>query len=101
MGLFAEGDEIIVPANTYIASVLAVSANKMIPVLIEPDERTYNINPELLEQHITPKTKAVLAVHLYGQTANIQAIQLIAKKHKLKIIEDAAQSHGALNYSKK
>jgi dTDP-4-amino-4,6-dideoxygalactose transaminase len=101
LGFFVDGDEIIVPANTYIASILAISANNMIPVLVEPDEKTFNINPELIEQKITAKTKAILGVNLYGQTANWSALNNIAKKHHLKLIEDAAQSHGALHHGKK
>ncbi len=101
LGLFVDGDEIIVPANTYIASILAISANNLIPILVEPDEKTFNINPELIEQKITTKTKAILGVNLYGQTANWWALNNIAKKHHLKLIEDAAQSHGALHHGKK
>ena len=101
MGVFQEGDEIIVPANTYIASILAISANNLTPVLVEPDERTYNLNPTLIEGNITSKTKGILAVHLYGQTANMEAINRIAKKCNLKVIEDCAQAHGALHNGKK
>lgn len=98
LGVLREGDEVLVPANTYIASILAISANQLTPVMVEPDELTYNINPELIEQHITPKTRAILAVNLYGQPANMSAINKIAKKHQLKVIEDAAQSHGATHW---
>ena len=101
MGILQDGDEVIVPANTYIASILAISANHLKPVLIEPDERTYNIDPARVEEHITSKTKAILAVHLYGQTANMEAIKLVAKKYDLKVIEDCAQAHGALHHGKK
>ncbi len=101
LGLFSDGDEIIVPANTYIASILAISANNLTPVLVEPDEKTYNIDPILIEQNINTKTKAILGVNLYGQTANWSALKIIAKKHHLKLIEDAAQSHGALHHGKK
>ncbi|MEY3996191.1 MAG: glutamate--dTDP-6-deoxy-D-xylo-hex-3-ulose 3-aminotransferase [Pseudomonadota bacterium] len=90
-----EGDEVIVPSNTYIATWLAVSQVGAIPVPVEPDERTYNINPVLIEAAITPRTKAIMAVHLYGQPADMDAINAIAKKHNLKVIEDAAQSQGA------
>ena len=95
MGIISEGDEVIVPANTYIASVLAVSENRLIPVLVEPYITTYNIDPEKIEEKITSKTKAILLVHLYGQNAYNEKIQEIADKYKLKIIEDAAQAHGA------
>jgi dTDP-4-amino-4,6-dideoxygalactose transaminase len=95
LGIFNDGDEIIVPANTYIASILAVSANNLTPVLVDPDLDTYNINPALIEAHITPKTKAILPVHLYGKLCDMAAIGQIAKKHNLKVIEDCAQSHGA------
>lgn len=92
---FGPGDEIIVPANTYIASILAISANGATPILTEPDISTYNINPSLIEEKITERTKAILVVHLYGQAANMDPILQIAKKYNLKIIEDAAQAHGA------
>lgn len=89
------GDEVIVPANTYIATWLAVSYTGAIPVPVEPNEKTYNIDPKLIEAAITPRTKAIMAVHLYGQTADMEQINLIAKKYGLKVIEDAAQAHGA------
>jgi len=101
MGIFKDGDEIIVPANTYIASILAISANNLVPILVEPNELSFNINPELIEKHISAKTKAIIPVHLYGQMADMNAINTIAKKHHLKVIEDAAQSHGALCYNQK
>lgn len=97
LGLFHDGDEIIVPANTYIASILAISANNLVPVLVEPDIDTYNIDPTLIEAKITAKTKAILPVHLYGQLCDMKAINAIAKKYQLKVIEDSAQSHGATN----
>ncbi|QIB91982.1 DegT/DnrJ/EryC1/StrS family aminotransferase [Methanosarcina mazei] len=90
-----EGDEVIVPANTYIATWLAVSYAGAKPIPIEPDEKTYNINPTLIEQAITERTKAIIAVHLYGQPADMDLINYIAKKHNLQVIEDAAQAHGA------
>lgn len=90
-----EGDEVIVPSNTYIATWLAASYAGAIPVPVEPDERTYNINPALIEEAITPKTKAIIAVHLYGQPADMDAINVIADKYNLRVIEDAAQSQGA------
>ena len=89
------GDEIIVPATTYIATWLAVSHAGAIPVPVEPDEKTYNINPALIEIAITKKTKAILPVHLYGQPADMDPINEIAQKHGLKVIEDSAQAHGA------
>ena len=89
------GDEIIVPANTYIATWLAVSSTGATPVPVEPNEKTYNIDPKLIEAAITPRTKAIMAVHLYGQTADMEPINRIAKKYGLKVIEDAAQAHGA------
>ncbi len=95
LGLINEGDEVLVPANTYIASILAVTENKLIPIMVEPDIDTYNINPELIEKHITNRTKAILPVHLYGQLCDMNSIQKIAKKHNLLILEDCAQSHGA------
>ena len=94
--IMKEGDEIIVPANTYIASILAVSENRLIPILVEPDIKTYNIDVNKIEEKITPKTKAILIVHLYGQNAYNEKIQKIADKYHLKIIEDAAQAHGAM-----
>ncbi len=92
---FKAGDEIIVPANTYIASILAISENNCTPVLIEPDLNTYNINPDLIEEKITARTKAIIVVHLYGQAAKMQKIWEVANKYNLKIIEDSAQAHGA------
>jgi dTDP-4-amino-4,6-dideoxygalactose transaminase len=95
LGVFKDGDEILVPSNTYIASILAVSANNLVPVLVEPDLDTYNIDPKLIESAITSKTVAVLPVHLYGQLCDMATINLISKKHNLKVIEDCAQAHGA------
>jgi len=96
LGIFNDGDEIIVPANTYIASVLAISANNLTPILVEPSIETYNINPDLIAQKITKKTKAIMAVHLYGRCAEMAKIVEIAKKNNLKVIEDCAQAHGAV-----
>ena len=90
-----EGDEVIVPSNTYIATWLAASYAGATPIPVEPDERTYNIDPLLIEAAITSRTKAIIAVHLYGQPADMDAINAIAKRHNLKVIEDAAQAHGA------
>ena len=95
MGLLKDGDEVIVPANTYIASVLAITENNLIPVLIEPDEKSFNLSASNILDHINPKTKAVLAVHLYGQLADIERLAQICNEHKLLLIEDAAQAHGA------
>lgn len=89
------GDEVIVPSNTYIATWLAASYAGATPIPVEPDVRTYNIDPALIEAAITTNTKAIIAVHLYGQPADMDAINAIAKKHNLKVIEDAAQAHGA------
>jgi len=90
-----EGDEVIIPSNTYIATALAVSYAGATPIMVEPDERTYNINPDLIEEKITKKTKAIMPVHLYGQACDMDPINEVAKKYNLKIIEDAAQAHGA------
>jgi len=95
MGVLQEGDEVIVPANTYIASILAITENRLKPVLVEPDLATYNLDPKLTEQAITPRTKAILAVHLYGQLADMPALKAIAENHDLLLIEDSAQAHGA------
>lgn len=96
LGIFEEGDEIIVPANTYIATVLAISESGLTPVLVEPNIETYNINPTNIEEKISSRTKAVLAVHLYGQVAPMDELAEIAQKYNLKLIADAAQSHGAV-----
>jgi dTDP-4-amino-4,6-dideoxygalactose transaminase len=96
MGVMQEGDEIIVPANTYIASILAITDNRLVPVLVEPDIATYNIDPFLIEEKITARTKAIMVVHLYGQIAMHPQIATLAKKYNLKLVEDAAQSQGAV-----
>jgi dTDP-4-amino-4,6-dideoxygalactose transaminase len=88
-------DEVIVPANTYIATWLAVTHAGATPIPVEPDEHTYNIDPEKIEQAITTRTKAILVVHLYGQPADMDQINALAQKHGLKVIEDCAQAHGA------
>jgi dTDP-4-amino-4,6-dideoxygalactose transaminase len=95
MGVMQEGDEVIVPANTYIASILALTDNRIKPVLVEPDFLTYNLDILLVEKHITPRTRAILVVHLYGRTCWSQELEEIAKKYDLKIIEDNAQAVGA------
>ena len=98
---FGTGDKIIVPANTYIASILAISENGCTPVLVEPDIETYNINPDLIEEKITDKTKAILVVHLDGQAVQMEKIWALAKKYNLKVIEDSAQAHGAYYQGKR
>ena len=95
LGKLKEGDEVIVPANTYIASVLAITENRLKPVLVEPDEQSYNLCPQKVRQAITPKTKAIVAVHLYGQLAPMKAIIDLAEEYKLLVLEDSAQAHGA------
>ena len=100
MGVMQKGDEVIVPSNTYIASILAISENGLIPVLVEPDINTFNLDPKLIDQAITAKTKAILTVHLYGQVTGMDEINAIAKRLNLKVIEDCAQAHGALYQGK-
>ncbi|PMB25955.1 aminotransferase, partial [Fischerella thermalis CCMEE 5319] len=95
MGVLQEGDEVIVPANTYIATILAITDNRLKPVLVEPDIHTYNLDISLIEQHITPRTKAIMVVHLYGQVCWSEELQTIAQKYQLKILEDNAQAIGA------
>lgn len=95
LGKLNDGDEVIVPSNTYIASILAITANNLTPVLVEPDINTYNIDPSKIEAAITPKTKVILPVHLYGQLAEMPAIMAIANKYNLLVLEDSAQSHSA------
>ncbi len=90
-----EGDEVICPANTYIATILAITSNKLKPILVEPNEKTFNLNPDLIERNISSKTKAILAVHLYGQLADMEKINWIARRFNLLVIEDSAQAHGA------
>lgn len=100
LGIMKIGDEVIVPANTYIASILAISENGLTPVLVESDIDNFNLDPELIEAAISSKTKAILTVHLYGQVTGMAEINTIAKKYDLKVIEDCAQAHGALYTSK-
>lgn len=95
LGYLSEGDEILVPSNTYIASILAISENGLIPVLVEPDPATFNICPLKAEAAITSKTKAILPVHLYGRLADMPAIMALAERSGLLVLEDSAQSHGA------
>jgi dTDP-4-amino-4,6-dideoxygalactose transaminase len=96
LGIMNKGDEIIVPANTYIATILSISYCNLVPVLVEPDIKTYNIHPDLIEEKITNKTKAILIVHLYGQISYSEKIESLARKYNLKVIEDSAQAHGAV-----
>ncbi|RBN51944.1 DegT/DnrJ/EryC1/StrS family aminotransferase [Flavobacterium psychrolimnae] len=95
LGKLQKGDEVIVPANTYIACILAILQADLIPVLVEPKLETYNINPDLISQKITSKTKAILVVHLYGQLAEMERINKIAMANNLLVVEDSAQAHGA------
>lgn len=95
MGLMADGDEVIVPANTYIASILSIQRAGLIPVLCEPDPHTYNLDPNQIETLISPRTKAILAVHLYGNCCPMDRIVTIARRYGLKTLEDVAQAHGA------
>jgi dTDP-4-amino-4,6-dideoxygalactose transaminase len=90
-----DGDEVIVPSNTYIATWLAVTQCGATPVPVEPDDATFNIDPNLIESAITPRTRAIIPVHLYGQPADLDPILTIARKHGLRVLEDAAQAHGA------
>ena len=95
LGKLQEGDEVIVPANTYIASILAITENHLTPVLVEPDENTYNLCPVKTKAAITPKTKAILPVHLYGLISPMPELMSIADEYELLVLEDCAQSHGA------
>jgi dTDP-4-amino-4,6-dideoxygalactose transaminase len=96
LGKLKEGDEVIVPANTYIASVLAITENRLKPVLVEPDARSYNLCPQKVRQAMTAKTKAMVAVHLYGQLAPMKELMDLADEYQLLVLEDSAQAHGAL-----
>lgn len=96
LGIFEKGDEVIVPANTYIATILAVTNSDLVPVLVEPDINTYNIDPDRIEEKITIRTKAILAVHLYGLVSPMYQLRKIADRHSLRLIDDAAQAHGAI-----
>ncbi len=95
LGRIQPGDEVIVPANTYIASILAITSNGLTPVLMEPDVHTYNICPHMIERHITSKTRVILPVHLYGQMVDMKSLMEIANKYDLLVLEDSAQAHGA------
>jgi dTDP-4-amino-4,6-dideoxygalactose transaminase len=96
MGVMKEGDEVIVPANTYIATILAISDNRLKPVLVEPDINTYNLDISLIERHITNRTRAIMVVHLYGQACWSEQLEELARRYNLKIIEDNAQAAGAM-----
>lgn len=96
LGQLKKGDEVIVSANTYIASILAIQEAGLVPILVEPNEKTYTINPDLIKEKTTSKTKAILVVHLYGQIAEMDLINAIAIQNNLLVIEDAAQAHGAI-----
>ena len=94
MGVMQEGDEVLVPANTYIASILAITENRLVPVFVEPDINTLQINDSIIEQAITERTRAIMIVHLYGRCAYTNRIGDICRKHHFKLIEDNAQAHG-------
>ena len=95
LGKLSDGDEVLVPANTYIASILAITENNLKPVFVEPSEKTLNISSEGLEKYVTPRTKAILPVHLYGRLVEMSPILEFAKKYHLLVLEDSAQAHGA------
>jgi len=101
LGKLKQGDEIIVPANTYIATILSITENELKPVLVEPDEGTYNLSPDLVCKAISSRTKAILAVHLYGRIADMTKFESIAAEKDLLLIEDCAQAHGASINGKK
>jgi len=100
-GALGEGDEIIVPGNTFIASFLAVNENRLVPVPVEPDPLTFNLDPARVEAAIGPRTRAIMAVHLYGQLADMPALAALASRHRLLLLEDAAQAHGATRDGRK
>ncbi|WP_448096383.1 DegT/DnrJ/EryC1/StrS family aminotransferase [Luteibacter yeojuensis] len=100
-GVLAEGDEVIVPANTFIASFLAVTANRLVPVPVEPEESSFNLDPARVEAAIGPRTRAIMAVHLYGRLADMTALAEISRRRGLLLIEDAAQAHGASWHGRK
>lgn len=101
LGVMKPGDEVIVPANTYIATILAITENNLVPVLVEPNIDTFQIDDKLIEEKITSKTKAITIVHLYGQCAYTEKIGELCKKYNLKLIEDNAQAHGCMFSGKK
>lgn len=101
LGVLEEGDEVIVPGNTFIASFLAITENRLAAVPVEPDPVTFNLDPAGVEAAIGPRTRAIMAVHLYGQLADMSALTALARRHKLLLIEDAAQAHGAISGGRK
>ncbi|MFC5436117.1 DegT/DnrJ/EryC1/StrS family aminotransferase [Rhodanobacter umsongensis] len=101
LGALTEGDEVIVPGNTFIASFLAITENRLVPVPVEPDAASFNLDPACVEAAIGPRTRAVIAVHLYGQLADMPALAALARRHGLLLIEDAAQAHGAMREGRK
>ncbi len=101
LGAIDEGDEVIVPGNTFIASFLAITENRLVPVPVEPDPASFNLDPACVEAAIGPRTRAIMAVHLYGQLADMPALAALARRHKLLLIEDAAQAHGAMSDGRK
>lgn len=101
LGLIAEGDEVIVPGNTFIASFLAITENRLVPVPVEPDAASFNLDAACAEAAIGPRTRAIMAVHLYGQLAEMTALAALARRHGLLLIEDAAQAHGAMSEGRK
>ncbi|WP_189440954.1 DegT/DnrJ/EryC1/StrS family aminotransferase [Rhodanobacter panaciterrae] len=101
LGAIEEGDEVIVPGNTFIASFLAITENRLVPVPVEPDPATFNMDPAGVEAAIGPRTRAIMAVHLYGQLADMPALAALARRHNLLLIEDAAQAHGAASAGNK
>ena len=101
LGVLGEGDEVIVPGNTFIASFLAISENRLVPVPVEPDPLSFNLDPASVEAAIGPRTRAIMAVHLYGQLADMPALAALARRHQLLLIEDAAQAHGAASDGRK
>ncbi|MBE1161907.1 DegT/DnrJ/EryC1/StrS family aminotransferase [Dyella acidiphila] len=96
LGALHDGDEVIVPGNTFIASLLAISENRLVPVPVEPDAVSFNLDPARVSAAVGPRTRAIMAVHLYGQLADMPALSELAQRHNLLLIEDAAQAHGAM-----
>ena len=101
LNILRDGDEVIVPSNTFIASILSITHNNLVPILVEPDINTYLIDTSKIEEKISSKTKAIMPVHLYGQTCGMNKIKSIANEFNLKIIEDSAQAHGAFYLNKR
>lgn len=101
LGVIEEGDEVVLPGNTFIASFLAITENRLVPVPVEPDPVSFNLDPACVEAAIGPRTRAIMAVHLYGQLADMPALAALATRHKLLLIEDAAQAHGAMSDGRK